>query len=127
MMHIFIGSSCHSFLPIYITDVVCTQNSNPLFDEDNFCPETTHQALSINTQHSALLRCASLTCLVLSGIVGNLHGVNLQPLGAFTDVVDPGDVGTLFIDHLHHLETGDEWTLSMTLVEFLKLIAVKKK
>lgn len=53
---------------------------------------------------------ASLTCLVLSGIVGNLHGVNLQPLGAFTDVVDPGDVGTLFIDHLHHLEIGDEWS-----------------
>lgn len=51
----------------------------------------------------------SLTCLMLSGIVGNLHGINLQPLRAFTDVVYPGYVGTLLIDHLHHLKIGDDW------------------
>lgn len=46
----------------------------------------------------------SHTCLMLSGVVGDFHGVHLQALRAFTNVVDPGDVGTLFVYHLHHLE-----------------------
>lgn len=61
---------------------------------------------------------------MLSGIVGNLHGINLQPLRAFTDVVDPGDVGTFFIDHLHHLKIEDDWSCC---TKFFKLITVKVK
>lgn len=41
---------------------------------------------------------------MLPGVVRDFHGIHLQALRAFPDVVDPGDVGTLFIYHLHHLE-----------------------
>lgn len=44
------------------------------------------------------------TCLMCSGVIGDFHGVHLQALRAFTNVVDPGDVGTLFVYHLHHLK-----------------------
>lgn len=44
---------------------------------------------------------------MLSWVVRDLHGVHLQALRAFTDIVNPGDVGTLLIYHLHHLEKRD--------------------
>lgn len=44
---------------------------------------------------------------MFSGVVWDFHSVHLQALWAFPDVVDPGDVGTLFIYHLHHLEESE--------------------
>lgn len=48
------------------------------------------------------------TCLMLSRVVRDFHGIHLQALVAFSNVVDPGDVGALFIYHLHHLDGGKE-------------------
>lgn len=45
---------------------------------------------------------------MLSWVVRDFHGIDLKALRAFPNVVDPGDVGTLFIYHLHHLEEREE-------------------
>ncbi len=45
---------------------------------------------------------------MFSGVVRDFHGIHLQALRAFTNVVDPGDVGTLFTYHLHHLGDRDK-------------------
>lgn len=45
---------------------------------------------------------------MLSGVVRDFHGIDLKALRAFPNVVDPGDVWTLFIYHLHHLEDMKE-------------------
>lgn len=45
----------------------------------------------------------SCTCLMLSRVVRDFHGIHLQALVAFSNVVDLGDAGALFIYHLHHL------------------------
>lgn len=55
-----------------------------------------------NTQ-SIVSPSGSCTCLMLSRVVRDFHGIHLQALVAFSNVVDPGDVGALFIYHLHHL------------------------
>lgn len=45
---------------------------------------------------------------MLSRVVRDFHGIHLQALVAFSNVVDPGDVGALFIYHLHHLDGRKE-------------------
>lgn len=44
-----------------------------------------------------------LTQLVLSGVVGNLHDVELQALVALPDAVDASDVGTRLVHGPHQL------------------------
>lgn len=41
---------------------------------------------------------------MLPGVIGDFHGIHFQALGAFSNVVYPGDVGTFLIYYLHHLE-----------------------
>lgn len=45
-----------------------------------------------------------LTKLMLSRIVRDLKGVQLETTVAFANVVDPGDVGAHLIHHLHMLQ-----------------------
>lgn len=44
-----------------------------------------------------------LTNFMLSWVVRNLYGVHLEAIVALSYVIDPGDVGTHFINHLHKL------------------------
>lgn len=41
---------------------------------------------------------------MLPGVVRNLDGVQLEAAVALSDVVDAGDVGAHFINHLHELQ-----------------------
>lgn len=44
------------------------------------------------------------TCFVYARVVCDLHGIQLQSLGALAQAVEPGDVGALIRDGLHHLQ-----------------------
>ena len=44
-----------------------------------------------------------LTQLVIPRVVGDLHGVDLQPAGALPQTVRAGDGGALLVYHLHQL------------------------
>ena len=46
----------------------------------------------------------SLTDFVLPGMVGDLHGIQLQALVALANVINPCDVGAHFIHNLHQLQ-----------------------
>lgn len=40
---------------------------------------------------------------MLPWVVRNLYGIQLEATVALSYVIDPGDVGALFINHLHKL------------------------
>lgn len=40
---------------------------------------------------------------MLSRVVGNFNGIQLEATVALPYVIDPGDVGAHFVDHLHKL------------------------
>ena len=59
-----------------------------------------------------------LTSFVLSRVVGNFNGIQLEATVALPYVIDPGDVGAHFVDHLHKL-----WKVNkMSALIFIDLI-----
>lgn len=65
-------------------------------------------ALSEGTRHEGTEASprGDLTNFVLPGVVGDLHGVQLQALVALADVINPGDIGAHFIHNLHQLKNA---------------------
>lgn len=63
-------------------------------------------ALSEGTRGTEASPRGDLTNFVLPGVVGDLHGVQLQALVALADVINPGDIGAHFIHNLHQLKNA---------------------
>ncbi len=54
---------------------------------------------------------------MLSWVVRNLYGIQLKAAVALSYVIDPGDVGALFINHLHKLwKANNEAQLEFNLI-----------
>ncbi len=86
---------------------VCVMKKKVIFNSKNlkskhFCSHF-RQIFILSIVWLIDLALLETTCLVFSRVIRDLHCVHLQPLRTFSDVVYSGDVGTFFIDHLHHL------------------------
>lgn len=70
------------------------------------CPKAQAQLLCHSLVSSPRVGGGVLTQLVVPGVVGDLHGVDLEPAGALPQAVRAGDGRALLVHHLHQLGGG---------------------
>lgn len=65
-----------------------------------------------------------LTNFMLSWVIRNLYGVQLEAIVTLSYVIDPGDVGAHFINHLHKLWNITKHQLQINWIQHTQMLLV---